>query len=72
MMETSVECEKSKMLLVNYEAPDGQKRHNRLWNGGTGSGCVKLYKKTGLFARKLKLIDEVEANHIGCEWGEYC
>ena len=78
VMETFVECNKSQMLLVNYEAPDGQKRHNRLWNGGTGSGTVKLYKKHGFFCRifgkgsKLSLIDEVEANHVGCEWGEYC
>ncbi len=69
VMETSVECDKSQMLLVNYEAPDGAKRHNRLWNGGTGKGTVKLYKKHG---RKLELIDEIEAHHIGCEWGEYC
>ncbi len=71
VMETSVECDKSKMLLVNYESPDGAKRHNRLWNGGTGEGTVKLYRKTGLL-RHLELIDELEARHIGCEWGEYC
>ena len=78
VMETSVECNKSKMLLVNYESPDGAKRHNRLWNGGTGKGTVKLYRKKGLQGRlfgsstKLELIDEIEAHHIGCEWGEYC
>ncbi|MCR4952637.1 MAG: hypothetical protein K6A43_01060, partial [Treponema sp.] len=78
VMETSVECEKSKMLLVNYESPDGAKRHNRLWNGGTGYGTVKLYRKKGLqgrlfgASRNLELIDEINANHIGCEWGEYC
>ncbi len=44
------------------------KRHNRLWNGGNGYGTVKLYKnKDG----KLVLIDEIEATHIGCEYGEY-
>ena len=71
IMETQVECDKSKMLLVNYESPDGAKRHNRLWNGGTGSGTVKLWKKHGPFA-KPTLLDEIEAKHIGCEWGEYC
>ena len=56
------------MLLVNYEAPDGSKRHNRLWNGGNGWGTVKLYeKKDG----GPELVDEVEATHIGCEYGEY-
>jgi len=68
VMETEVFCRKSDMLLVNYEAPDGSKRHNRLWNGGNGWGTVKLYdKKNGA----LKLVDEVEATHIGCEYGEY-
>ena len=70
IMETSVECNKSEMLLVNYESPDGAKRHNRLWNGGTGTGTVKLWKK-GCFG-KPELLDEIEAKHIGCEWGEYC
>ena len=65
------------MLYYKYEAPDGQKRHNRLWNGGTGTGTVKLYRKYGLqgrlfgSAKNLELIDEIEARHIGCEWGEY-
>ena len=33
---------KEDMLPVNYEAPDGSKRHNRLWNGGNDWGTVKL------------------------------
>lgn len=57
------------MLNINYEAPTGLKRHNRLWNGGNGTGTLKLYKK-GLFG-KLTLIDEVYAEGIGCEYGEY-
>ena len=61
-------CKKKDMLFVNYEAPDGSKRHNRLWNGGNGWGTLKLYdKKDG----QLILVDEVEATHIGCEYGEY-
>ena len=56
------------MLFVNYEAPDGEKRHNRLWNGGNGWGTVKLYDRR---AGKLELVDEIEATHIGCEYGEY-
>lgn len=65
IMVTDVECPKNQMLLVNYESPDGTKRHNRLWNGGTGTGTIKLYDKSN------NLIDEIEAKHIGCEWGEY-
>ena len=67
-METEVHCLKKDMLLINYEAPDGSRHHNRLWNGGNGWGTIKLYdRKEGL----LILIDEIEASHIGCEYGEY-
>ena len=67
-METVVFCRKRDMLLVNYEAPDGTKKHNRLWNGGNGWGTVKLYDRAeGAFT----LVDEIEATHVGCEYGEY-
>ncbi len=69
VMVTKVKCKKSDMLLVNYEAPDGSKRHNRLWNGGNGIGEILLYKKTSL---GNKLIDRIRADRIGCEYGEYC
>ena len=68
-MVTDVTCEKKDMLLINYEAPDGAKRHNRLWNGGNGVGTVRLYERR---PGGEKLIDEVHAENIGCEWGEYC
>ena len=68
VMETEVFCKKKDMLMVNYEAPDGTKKHNHLWNGGNGWGTVKLYAKEN---GELILIDEVEATHIGCEYGEY-
>ena len=64
-MVTDITCEKKDMLLINYEAPNGKKLHNRLWNGGNGKGEVSLY-------RDGKLIDQVVANHVGCEYGEYC
>ncbi|MBQ0043879.1 MAG: hypothetical protein KBT05_02545 [Bacteroidales bacterium] len=63
-MVTDIECDKADMLLVNYEAPNGMKRHNRLWNGGNGKGTVALY-------RRGKLIDRIHAENVGCEWGEY-
>ena len=68
MMDTEVFCRKAEMLLVNYEAPDGTKKHKRLWNGGNGWGTVKLYDKVG---GAWQLADEIEATHIGCEYGEY-
>ena len=63
-MVTDITCEKSDMLLVNYESPDGAKRHNRLWNGGNGKGTVTLY-------RDGKIVDEVICKNVGCEYGEY-
>ena len=63
-MVTDITCDKKDMLFVNYEAPNGKKLHNRLWNGGNGKGTVKLY-------RDNKIIDEVVCENVGCEYGEY-
>lgn len=63
-MVTDITCNKKDMLLINYEAPNGIKRHNRLWNGGNGKGNIKLY-------RDGRLIDEIYAQNVGCEYGDY-
>ncbi|MCQ2345569.1 MAG: hypothetical protein MJZ82_02240 [Paludibacteraceae bacterium] len=63
-MITDITCKKEDMIWVNYEAPNGEKRHKRLWNGGNGTGTVELYCGK-------KLIDRVRAEHVGCEYGEY-
>jgi len=68
VMITKVRCKKEDMILINYEAPDGSKLHNRLWNGGNGLGEITLYRKTP--AGKV-LVDRIRADHIGCEYGEY-
>lgn len=68
-LDTYITCKKKDMLNINYEAPNGTKKHNRLWNGGNGTGTLKLYKRKG---GKEILIDEVYAENIGCEFGEYC
>lgn len=67
-MIVDITCRKADMLLINYESPDGYKRHTRLWNGGTGQGTVKLYHRRH---GRWRLIDQVYANHVGCEYGEY-
>ncbi len=67
LLEIEFSCEKSKMLLVNYENPMGEKKHNKLWNGGHAAGTVKLYSK----GSKLTLIDELSGSYGGCEYGEY-
>ena len=63
---TDIRCYKKDMLNINYEAPTGLKRHNRLWNGGNGRGTVQLFDIKG------NLIDRIHAENVGCEWGEYC
>ncbi len=63
-MVTDLTCEKADMLLVNYEAPNGEKRHNRLWNGGNGRGTVELWHGS-------TQIDRIHVEHAGCEYGEY-
>ena len=63
-MVTDITCEKADMLLIRYEAPTGEKRHTRLWNGGNGKGTICLYKHG-------KLIDRIHAENVGCEYGEF-
>ena len=41
--ELILECPREEMLFINYEAPNGKKLHNRLWNGGTGYGNIQRY-----------------------------
>ena len=72
-MTIQVTCEKEDMLLINYEAPDGVKRHENLWNGGNGVGELKLYKKKMSLKNKWEweLVDDMEIANVGCEYGEY-
>lgn len=63
-MVTDITCQKKDMLLVNYEAPDGARRHTRLWNGGNGTGTVRLYHRG-------RLVDKISVQNAGCEYGEY-
>lgn len=68
LLQLKLSCPVSEMLLIRYEAPNGSMRHNRLWNGGTGYGEMKLYKTRG---RKKYLVDHIQFDHTGCEYGEY-
>ncbi len=79
-IEAEFTCLKKDMLFINYEAPNGEKKHNRLWNGGNGVGEIKLYKKilktrdqeTSKKAKfKWELVDHMEAYNVGCEYGAY-
>lgn len=68
VMKLRLKCPVDEMLLINYEAPNGKKLHNKLWNGGTGYGEIKLYQKKG---RENILIDHIKFKNTGCEYGEY-
>ena len=68
IFEISLSCQKEDMLFINYESPDGYKRHNKLFNGGNGIGTLTLYEKR---LGKTILIDEIEVTYAGCEYGEY-
>lgn len=66
-VKVSARCRKDDMLFINYEAPDGTKRHNHLYNGGNAEARIRLYeKKNG----RLYLVDDIDATHVGCEYGE--
>jgi hypothetical protein len=68
IMNLTLECPVDEMLLINYEAPNGTKKHNQLWNGGTGFGKIELLKKN---RNGTQLIDLIEVKNTGCEYGEY-
>lgn len=60
-------CPRSHMHRFNYENPDGQKRHENLWNGGWAAGYVELYEKVN---GKERLIGIFDGEMGGCEYGE--
>ncbi|MBL8966894.1 MAG: hypothetical protein JNG85_07790 [Spirochaetaceae bacterium] len=69
-IEIRFSCPRATMLNVNYENPDGEKRHNALWNGGYASGTIRLWRRGGRGAAW----EEVDCFHGelgGCEYGEY-
>lgn len=68
ILKLVLKCPRDEMLFIKYEAPNGSKRHNRLWNGGTGYGEMKLYHRNG---KENKLVDHIEFQSTGCEYGEY-
>ncbi|HWQ45267.1 MAG TPA: tocopherol cyclase family protein [Longilinea sp.] len=67
-IEIHFACPRETMINVNYENPDGLKRHNQLWNGGYAAGTVTLYRKV---KGKYEPIDTFVGELGGCEYGEY-
>lgn len=67
-MEVDLVCPRNEMLLMRYQSPDGARRHNRLWNGGTGTGEIRLFARD---RDRVVPIDTITMGHVGCEYGEY-
>ncbi|MET3775306.1 hypothetical protein ABID20_000849 [Rhizobium alvei] len=68
VMEVDLSCAKAEMQLMRYQAPDGTRLHKRLWNGGTGTGEIRLFARK---AGTVEPIDTIAIGHVGCEYGEY-
>ena len=66
-IEIKAVCPKEEMLKIRYTSPSGEKTFGELWNGGTGKATVKLYKRG---VSGLRLIADLVADHLGCEYGE--
>ena len=62
-------AEQEKMLTEGKDI-DFSFELKRLWNGGTGKGRIKLYGRDD--DGKLFLVDDIRAEHVGCEYGERC
>ncbi|MBR4012376.1 MAG: hypothetical protein IKI98_06105, partial [Spirochaetaceae bacterium] len=67
LLDVDIYCPKSKTLFINYESPLGIKEFNKLWNGGTGYGSLKLFRKT---RGTLEIVEDFVAENCGCEYGE--
>ncbi len=67
-MELDLVCSRADMLLMRYQAPDGARRHTRLWNGGTATGEIRLFDGP---PDRLVPVDTIRLGHAGCEYGEY-
>lgn len=67
LLDVDVYCPKSETIFINYESPLGKKDFDKLWNGGTGYGTLKLFRKS---KRTLEIIEDIVAENCGCEYGE--
>lgn len=66
ILEANFRCKKDGMIFINYEAPDGTKLHNKLWNGGNAEGNIRLINK-----HTNEIIDDIICENGGFEYGEY-
>ncbi len=69
LLDIDAWCKRDEMLFVNYEAPSGKKNYDRLWNGGTAFGELKLFQKTK--GKTIEIVEHAKFTNAGCEYGEY-
>jgi tocopherol cyclase len=67
-IEIHFACPRDAMLAVNYENPDGRKRHNCLLNGGHAAGTVTLWRKV---RGRWEHAGSFDGEFGGCEYGEH-
>lgn len=67
-IEVDFANDKSKMLKINYENPNGEFKHRDLWNGGHAHGTVRVFKRSG---NKFELVDELLGEYGGAEYGRH-
>lgn len=69
LADISVFCDKTEMLNLNYESPNGKKVYDTLLSGGNGYGEIKIFKKSR--DKSLELIEHLSVAHVACCYGEY-
>jgi hypothetical protein len=62
-------AQKSKMMLIRYENPQGEVNHQHLWNTGFAQGTVDIYSKES--NNEWTLIDSLIGSFGGGEYGRY-
>lgn len=64
---TDIRCAKRDMLFIQYETPNGEKMHKKLYNGGNGFGTLRIYR----IENKKDILEETyDCYNVGCEYGE--
>ena len=68
LIEIVAACKKKDMHITGYESPTGIRKLKKLWNAGTATVQIKLYK---LVNGKRILVDEMRGHNALCEYGEH-
>lgn len=67
IVDLDVYCKTSELFVRDYEVSKGNRTLMKILGGGTGSGEIKVYKKTG---KNLELLEQVGVYDAICEFGQ--